>query len=371
MENGDLKSWMILSALPGLGPALIHRLVEHVGSPAGVLAAGTKGLTAIKGIGPALARRFADRHLLEKIADKAERELEFCARRKITLLCPESEHYPVLLKEIYDPPALLYVRGAVECLNSPCVALVGSRAATSYGKRIAFEMGESLASTGMTVVSGLALGIDGESHKGALCGGGKTIGVLGCGIDVVYPRGNSALFQKISQEGGAVISEYGPGVKPEGFRFPARNRIISGLSKGVVVIEAALRSGSLITARFALEQGREVFAVPGRVDSMKSAGAHHLIRQGAVLIHRAGDIMEELGIASMMEPPSVQRGGEKPLICDELENRLLSFLETYPRSIDEIIGDSGLTPAEVHDILLRLELRGLVRHIPGQQYEKV
>ncbi|MDH3346763.1 MAG: DNA-processing protein DprA [Desulfobulbaceae bacterium] len=370
MDNDGLKGWLTLSAIPGLGPALIHRLVKRFGSPAGVFEGREKDFAEIKGIGRAMARRLSDRIVVKNIVEAVERQLEYCDRNNIHLLCYEDNDYPSLLREIYDPPAVLYVRGDMGCLNSPSVAIVGSRAATSYGKRTSFQIAENLSGRGVTVVSGLALGVDSEAHKGALQGGGATVGVLGCGIDVVYPRPNKKLFEKVAN-GGVVISEYGPGVQPEGFRFPARNRIISGLSLGVVVVEAALRSGSLITARMALEQGREVFAVPGRVDSVKSAGTHHLIREGAVLIHQAGEILDELGIVGMIEQSSKESKVPLTEMCSESEKQLLCSLETYPKSIDEIIGYSGLTPAEIHDILLRLELRGLVRHLPGQQYEKV
>ncbi len=363
------EHWLALTKFHGLGPALISRLVEYFGSPAQVFSADSTQLQEVPGIGKSLVRQFADRKGIEQIKGTVQAELGLLQNKKFSLACPDEDLYPTLLKTIYDPPACLYYHGRLECLKQPTLAIIGSRAATSYGRQVSFQLARDLARKGITVISGMALGIDSESHRGALAGGGKTVAVLGCGLDVVYPPQNKKLYQEV-RENGALITEYPAGTRPEGFHFPARNRMISGSALGVIVVEAALKSGSLITARLALEQGREVFAIPGRVDSVKSAGAHKLLQQGAHLVNSADDILEELGIAMVMN----QGGGAKsdPGSADGLsweEKQLLSCLEVYPATIEQIIQASGLPPGELNGLLLGLELKGLVRQVPGQQYE--
>lgn len=303
--------------------------------------------------------------------ERARRELGLLAERNIALVCPDDSRYPALLRTIADPPALLYCKGDLECLARPAVAVVGSRAASTYGRRIAFELAGELARRGICVVSGMALGIDGEAHRGALAAGGSTIGVLGCGIDVVYPRRHGQLYREMEAR-GLLVSEYALGDRPEGFRFPERNRIISGLALGVVVVEAGIQSGSLITARLALEQGREVFAVPGRVDSAKSRGAHRLLQEGAKLVQGADDIFEELYLLQTAGGTADQAAAA-PSAAPESgdEQLLLSCLDVYPATIDELVRESGLRQADVFDLLLRLELKGMVRQLPGQQYERL
>ncbi len=325
----------------------------------------------VAGLGKKVVRLFADRAGIDGARVLARQELQNLCRRDSSIICLDEQRYPQLLRAIHDPPVLLYCRGNLECLQQPAVAIVGSRAATTYGRRISFELGRDLARRGICVVSGMACGIDGEAHRGALAGGGSTIGVLGCGIDVIYPRQHARLFAEVA-DNGVLVSEYALGAGPEAFHFPARNRIISGLVLGVVVVEAARQSGSLITARLALEQDREVFAVPGRVDSFKSRGAHRLLQQGARLVSCADDILEELDLAASMHTLP----GPEDSICQsvgtsEVEQQLLSCLDVYPVNIDELVRLSELPPAEVHDLLLRLELKGLVRQLPGQQYERI
>ncbi len=360
--------WLALTKLHGLGPGLIKRLIEHFGSPDKVFAAETTHLLEVSGIGKSIARQLEDKSGLEAIRKEVQAELQLLQRRRFSVTCLDGELYPDLLKNIYDPPACLYYQGDLGCLQQPALAIIGSRAATSYGKQISFQLARDLAARGITVVSGMALGIDSESHRGALDGGGKTVGVLGCGLDVVYPPQNKSLYRQVVAS-GALLTEYPLGTRPDGFRFPARNRIISGSVLGVIVVEAALKSGSLITARLALEQGREVFAVPGRVDSVKSAGAHKLLQQGAHLAHCADDILEELGMAMAMHSPGdPQQAEDAGVQLNQGEKQLLSCLEVYPATIDEIVNSSGLAPGELHSLLLGLELKGLVRQTPGQQY---
>ncbi|MDH3392718.1 MAG: DNA-processing protein DprA, partial [Desulfobulbaceae bacterium] len=281
--------WLRLSLTSGLGAAGCRRLVDHFGSPGRVLSAPRAELarisgirkTTLDGIGSIETGRTAETTLQQALDDGQ------------TLLCWDDPEYPARLRTIHDPPVLLYLKGSPQVVNSAGIAVVGARAASTYGLQMAERFSKDLASRGLTIISGLALGIDSTAHTGALAVKGTTVAVLGCGIDIVYPARNRKLFDKIS-ETGAIVSEYPPGTPPDGFRFPARNRIISGLSLGVLVVEAAKRSGSLITAHLALEQGREVFAMPGRVDSGKSEGSHRLLQEGAKLVHSVTDILEEL-----------------------------------------------------------------------------
>ena len=365
-----LPAWLTLSFLPGLGRARILRLVEFFGSPAAVLAASAKDVRAVAGIGDRVSRVLADPAAVELAGQRAAQELRNLAGRNLTLLCPDDDRYPRLLRAIADPPVLLYCQGDLGCLARPAVALVGSRAATSYGKRSCFELARELAGRGICVVSGMALGIDGQAHAGALAGGGLTVGVLGCGADVVYPPQHARLFAEVVGQ-GLLLTEYPLAARPETFHFPERNRIISGLSLGVVVVEASLKSGSLITASLALEQGREVFAVPGRIDSLKSQGAHRLLQQGAKLVHNVEDILEELNLAGVITEQSGQGAFSSPAApVTETEQRLLGCLEVYPRTVDQLVQQSGYGPAQVLSLLLDLELKGLVRQLPGQEYER-
>lgn len=303
---------------------------------------------------------------------EAEAELLKAERLGVTLVCFGEPDYPALLANIYKPPMVLYVKGDSGLLGLEGLAVVGSRAATSYGLKIARELSGKLAAKGLVIFSGLALGIDTAAHAGALAVGGKTVAVLGCGLDVSYPKSNWRLAEQIAQA-GAMVSEYPLGTPPDAFRFPERNRIISGLGRGVLVVEAAQRSGSLITARLALEEGREVFAIPGRVDSVKSAGAHRLLQEGAKLVGGIDDILDEMGwlseTSSRGSTPSAQPPPEEPLGPEEA--RVLAVLEAYPKHIDSIITQARLSPAKVNELLLRLELQGLIESLPGQQYRAV
>ncbi|HHO47465.1 MAG TPA: DNA-protecting protein DprA [Desulfobacteraceae bacterium] len=370
MHRDTLQDWLTLYFLEGLGCTLVHRLVGEFGSPAEVLAAPANRLRRVEGIGAGLAARLTSPTRLAAAREQARCELRLLADRDISLLCLDDPCYPSLLRTIDDPPFLLYCRGDTACLNRPAVALVGSRAASVYGKRISHELAGELARRGFCVVSGLALGIDGEAHAGALAAGGPTIGVLGCGIDVVYPRRHASLFREMECR-GLLVSEYALGVQPEGFRFPERNRIISGLALGVVVVEAGMKSGSLITARLALGQGREVFAVPGRIDSARSRGTHRLLQEGAKLVQAVDDIIEELRLSPLSEAAVPVASGPAAAPGSREEERLLSCLDVYPSTIDELVRASGFSQADVFDLLLSLELKGMIRQLPGQQYERL
>ena len=365
----DILEWMVLSRIPGIGVTGFWSLVEHFGSPRAVLQCSPPQLHAA---GNLRKNQLAGLARKNEIRLQCLRDLDDLHRRGGECIIPTDDKYPQRLRQISDPPPLLYVLGKVHLLKECCVAIVGSRASTSYGNRVARNIAAKLSSCGITVVSGLALGIDTESHRGALASGGNTIAVLGCGVDVIYPRQNTRLFEEIG-ENGAIVSEYPPGTSPEGFRFPARNRIIAGLSCGVVVVEAARKSGSLITAQLALDEGREVYAVPGQVDSYKSEGTHWLLQQGAKLVQSANDILEDLGdylcspdaqtaqSAIEMIPPSLESKAEKLLQC----------IDMYPLSRDELIRRSGLEIYEFSEFLLLLELEGLVEVLPGDKIRRV
>jgi len=364
----DAEDWLTLSFLPGLGCTLIHRLVQETGTPGAVLRQGGR-LGKLPGIGPHLVAVLTDGTQLASARQRARRELDQLVRLHVSLLSASSPLYPDALRSIPDSPVLLYCRGDLSCLDRPAVAIIGARTATEYGRRVGSMLAAELAAAGITIVSGAAYGIDAAAHRGALQRGGGTVAVLGGGIDVIYPRSHAGLFRDIS-DNGLLLSEYPVGTSPEGFRFPARNRIISGLASGVVVVEATEKSGSLITARLALDQGREVFAVPGRVDSPKSAGTHRLIQQGAHLVHTVADIFEGLCWGGCPLLPQQEKARVAELVSAR-EQQLLASLEAYACDIDTIVRTTGFALVEIHTLLLQLELKGLVRQLPGQLYERL
>jgi DNA processing protein len=370
--SNHLQDWLTLHLAPGLGAASIRRLVEHFGGPGPVLRASAGELARVHGL-----RRdtLAALHGINRddIASKAAAELDKINQYNVELITWDDDRYPDLLRAIHNPPMVLYLKGSVAALQAPGLGMVGSRAATEYGKEIAHSFGRALAGRGFAIISGLALGIDAAAHQGALAAGGSTIAVLGCGLDKEYPPENRKLYSDIPAA-GALITEYPLGTPPDSFRFPARNRIISGLALGVVVVEASKRSGSLITAQHALEQGREVFAIPGRVDSVKSAGTHFLVQQGAKLVHTVDDILEELpmatcaghGAAGAMTAPQGRSAEAAALTGDEA--LLYSFLDVYPKNIDDLARAANLIPQRASEILLLLELKGIIKALPGKCY---
>ncbi len=365
------KEWLTLYLTPGLGPSGLKSLVDHFGSPAKVLAAPKKELLKTAG---RLTKKTLAAIGRDEQRDAAAEELVRTARAGITILCWDDENFPVGLKNIPDPPVILYVKGNTGVLNKPAVSMVGSRAASVYGLQMAEELSRQLAVRGFTVISGLALGIDAAAHRGALSGGGETIAVLGCGLDIIYPGQNRELF-KIIPANGAIVSEYPLGTSPDSFRFPARNRLISGLASGVVVVEAARRSGSLITADLALDQGREVFAVPGRADSIKSTGTHRLLQAGAKLVLNVDDIICELPPGSTPDRDQLSSSGPKGQVREnvpetsEEEKKILDLLEVYPKTVDDVIVGSKMPVKKVNELLLTLELKGLCVVLPGRQYQ--
>ncbi len=370
LTSDNLQDWLTLHFTPGVGPTGLKRLIDHFGGPRQILEAEYREIITVPGVKKTAASKICSGQSLEK----AKKELERAEKAGISIITLNDPSYPAILRNIHDPPFLLYVKGDPKTLACAGIGIVGARAATEYGKRVSKNMAARLAGKGLTVISGLALGIDTAAHKGALAAGGKTIGVLGCGIDVVYPRQNVRLFREIS-ESGAIVTEYPMGTKPEGYHFPARNRIISGLSLGVTVVEAARKSGSLITAQLALDQGRDVFAIPGRVDSSKSEGVHRLLQDGAKLVQSVDDIIEELNpglLGENFNTPEIGPNNKDFLQGLDAEAKLIySFLDVYPKTIDEIIRGAGLTAQKVSELLLTMELKGLVAALPGNQYQKV
>lgn len=355
---------MTLKLIPGLGNRSILRLIKHFGTPAGVLNASAKAIAAVPGLREkaklALQKKETIRH--------PESEFRRLQKEQIRLLCLNDVDYPSNLKEIPDPPAVLFTKGTIEARDLVSISVVGSRAASPTGMTFTERLCMDLSQYGVTIVSGLAVGIDSAAHRGALRGKGRTLAVLGCGLDIEYPRINRELRAQIASS-GALFSEFPLETLPAPGNFPLRNRIISGLSLGVVVVEAAHRSGSLITARLALEQGREVFAVPGLARHYRSIGPHRLLKQGAKLVESAEDVLEEIR-------PLIRASGklsETPELAPRIElsadeTKLLQALDRHPRQIDEICRDLQLPIAELMVILLSLELKGCVQQLPGKYF---
>ncbi|MCL6502695.1 MAG: DNA-processing protein DprA [Pirellulales bacterium] len=358
-----LAAALQLALVPGVGPRLWRALVAQFGSPQEVLAASPAALRQVPGVGPRLAETIAAAQ--QKINVQAE--LALAAQHGIRLLFWEDPAYPRLLREISDPPVVLYVRGEFAEQDKLAMAIVGSRHATSYGLAQAEALAASLARAGLTIVSGLARGIDQRAHSGALAAGGRTLAVLGSGLLNIYPAEHRRLADEVAQH-GALVSELALHAEPLASMFPRRNRLLSGLCLGVIVVEAADRSGALITARHALEQGREVFAVPGRIDSRMSRGCHQLIRDGAVLIRSADDVLEALG--PLVEPVATSAGSTlrhpAELALNELERRVLDCIESEPTLVDQIVAASGLEASQVLATLSVLEMRKLISRCGGQ-----
>lgn len=355
--------WIGLKSVPGIGNVTFRRLLERFGTPEAALSAPAGSLSLVRGV-------TAD--VCEAIVTGAWRgfaEAE-CSRLSASgarLVTFTSADYPKSLFEIPDPPPFLYVRGEL-CSHETAVAIVGSRRATAHGIQATTRLAEALAGHGITVISGMARGVDTAAHKGALAAGGRTVGVLGCGIDRVYPPENLALFRETAEK-GCLVSEFPLGTLPLAENFPRRNRIISGLSRGVLVVEATENSGSLITAQYALEHGRDVFAVPGNITFAASRGSNRLIKQGAKLVDCVEDILEELpGYGNGSRPEAGQPASVRSFALTPKEAAVYELLARAPLHIDDIIAQTELTAAEVSSMLLHLELKGAVLPLPGTHY---
>jgi len=373
MDSGNYLGWLALALTPGLGARTAGKLLRKFGSPEEIFAASLTTLEAQR-LPAAVAQAIHSRQPLSQAA----KELAQVEAARCRLLTWDEPEYPARLREIYDPPPLLYVRGKIELLNRHVISMVGSRRPTPYGNQMAERLAKDLAERGLVIASGLARGIDACSHRGVLNSlTGATIGVLGCGIDAVYPKENKKIFEEIEQR-GAIITEFPMGTFPAPQNFPIRNRIIAGMALGVIVVEGAQYSGSLITARLAMDFGREVYGVPGNATQPSSFGPNQLIKQGAKLVTGWEDVVEELPTpvrAELMpvEPTSAEDRAklvfetlapdEKPLY------ELLSVDESH--HIDELVEISGLSSSEVLAALFDLEMKGVIRQLPGKQFLKV
>ncbi|HLZ23596.1 MAG TPA: DNA-processing protein DprA [Ktedonobacterales bacterium] len=352
-DDPDLPFWLALHRVKGIGPARFNLLLDAFGTAEAVWQSGSNGWLAA-----GLDTRTAAAFEVQRKGIVPEAELERLRRLRVTALRITDDRYPRLLREVPLPPPILYVRGALLPADDVALAIVGTRRATTYGRQVTERLTAELIQQGLTIVSGLARGIDTYAHAAALEAGGRTLAVLGCGPDLVYPPENAKLAARII-EGGAIVTEFAPGTQPEAGNFPARNRLISGLSLGVLVIEAPENSGALITARFAGEQGRDVFAVPGSITSRASMGANRLIQDGAKLVQTVDDVLSELNLS--MVPQQLDLRELMPE--NETEARLLSQLDTAgePCHIDELCRATGLPIAAVSGTLVMMELKGLVR----------
>jgi DNA processing protein len=359
-DDPDLPYWLALNRIKGIGPARFRLLLDAFGS-AEAAWRGTASAWQAAGLDARTAAAFER----QRRGISPEGELERLARLRVGALRYIDDGYPSLLREVALPPAILYVRGALTRADDWALAIVGTRRATGYGKQVTDRLAGELARQGITIVSGLARGIDTHAHTAALEAGGRTIAVLGCGPDLVYPPENAKLAARIL-ESGAVVTEFAPGTQPEAGNFPARNRLISGLALGVLVTEAPQGSGALITTRFAAEQGRDVFAVPGNITSRSSAGSNRLIQDGAKLVTEVADITTELNLHLVPE----QRELREALPENEGEAQLLSRMEAAgePLHIDELCRATGLPVAQISGTLVMMELKGLVRLVGAMTY---
>jgi len=366
MDNRD--HLIALNAVPGLGPQRIQKLLEHFGSLEKIFKANGQDFSACTFLPPqvsnALKQFSVDKFLIQ--------EHELLKKHKMTVISFSDEAYPKLLKEIADPPVVLYVKGLPALFKESAVAIVGCRRASVYGITTAEKLAQDLCDYNIVVVSGLARGIDTAAHRGAIKVRGKTIAVLGNGLASVYPPENKKLFDSIAEQ-GLLVSEFPMAATPQPFHFPRRNRIISGLSLGIVVVEAAKKSGALITADLAIEQGREVFAVPGKVDSASSQGVHGLIKQGAKLVTCIDDIMEELPLALRVKKETQEISKEKgdTLTRESLsqeEKDILKLLSSAPVDVDSLCQQAGLPISRIFSALLKLELSGFVKQLPGKLF---
>ena len=352
----------------GVGPSTLSALLERFDSAENILSASPVELCEVDGVGITLAKRL----LSTEFRELAHKTIEQCEQQGINILLPDSPSFPRLLKEIPGPPSVLYVRGQIQNTDALGIAIVGTRGASQYGRAQTERFARSLARAGFAVVSGLARGIDTAAHQGALEADGRTIAVLSNGVSEIYPPQNEELGLRIAQQ-GALVSEMPPGTKPKKGMFPQRNRLISGLTLGTIVIEAAERSGALITARLAGEQGREVFALPGLVSAPNSRGCHQLIRDGAVLIQDPEDVIDALGplVEGIHISPEQTVRHAAELQLNDQENAVLQSINVEPTDINTVVTTSGLPVSRVLSTLSVLEMRRLVKRVSGQLVQRV
>jgi DNA processing protein len=362
-DSPEVRALLALHLVPGLGPRLTAALLERFGSAGAVLEAGPEQLCEVLHIGTKLA---GDVCAALREVD-VDAELERMDRHGVRLVALGTPEYPAPLATIPDPPHLLYVRGTLVNGDVKAVAIVGSRSCTAYGRRVTERLASGLARAGYTIVSGLARGIDGVAHKAAVDAGGRTTAVLANGLSRIYPPDHPDLARDV-ERAGALLTEATMGQEPLAPLFPARNRLISGLSRGVVIVEANERSGALITASHAAEQGRPAFAVPGPVDNPASAGCHGLIRKGAVLVRGVEDVLEELEGVAVVAGPAAAVGAPPGL--NDVQRRIWDFLAEQPRHLDEMVQQLAMTVPQLAACLLTLEMKRVVRRLPGNRYER-
>lgn len=361
----ETEAFLALNLLPGIGPVRVKRLLEAFGSAPAILQANAQRLRQVEGIGAEMAQKIAD---WEKTVDLGA-EIALVEQADVTVIAQSDPLYPTMLREIHDPPLVLYVWGDSRILTTTQIAVVGTRKPSHYGADCAKKLSYQLAYAGLTITSGLARGVDTAAHQAALAARGKTIAVLGAGLGGIYPPENRELAEKIASFGGAVITEFSMTTKPDPRQFPMRNRIISGLSFGLLVVEASAKSGALISANQAGDQGRTLYAVPGHIDQPGALGSNRLIQQGAKLILSAQDILDDLGLLFSSQPElnkpaqRVELGEREQLIYDSLGDDTIS--------IDDLIAKSRLPSHEVSSTLLALEMRRLVKQLPGSRFVKL
>jgi DNA processing protein len=363
----EFEAILRLSMTKGVGIKTYQALIECFGSPEAILDASRKKLEEVPGVGSKLAAAIFE----ESKNIDIDAEIKLAGGKNVQIIPFTSDRYPQHLKAIYDPPLVLYVKGELLASDVLALAVVGARRCSYYGLSQAERFARLLAQKGFCVVSGMARGVDAAAHRGAIASNGRTIAVLGCGLGFIYPRENIELAEHIIQQ-GALVSEFPMNTPPDYRNFPPRNRLISGLSLGVLVIESSLKSGSLITAQWALEQGKEVFAVPGNIDNIYSRGSHKLIKEGAKLVEDVNDIIQELGpIAEALHTNDTQPPNDpRSLSLNSQEKKIFSLLSSTPKDIDEIISLAGLPTSVVSSTLMILEIRNLVKQLSGKRFVK-
>lgn len=368
VKSRECLDLIALNLIEGLGACTIKKLIEHAGCAEKIFSMKNSELGEVSRVSISVLGKIHS----AKDSDEYKKELEYIEKEGINVVCLADENYPENLKEIYDPPPVIYYKGVMPEKKELCVAIVGSRQCSLYGMRSAEKLSGGLVEAGVTVVSGMASGIDAAAHRGVLQAGGRTIAVMGTGFRYLYPEGSEKIVRDICRR-GAVITEFPSGISPSKITFPRRNRIISGMSSAVVVVEAAKKSGALITVDFALEQGKDVFAVPGPIDSPTSKGTNALIQNGAKLLTSTQDILDEI----LPWMPQGEPINETEITSfsysdvSEEQGKILSLLpEGGKAHIDEISASSGIASGKIHGILLSLELKGMVRPCPGAMYER-
>lgn len=373
LSAAALEPLLRLALVPGVGPQRLAALVRHLGSAERVLSAPSRELALLPGVGPALAARIGEA-ARPRERERARLAIGALRRAGAVVLTPDDAAYPEAFRLVADAPYLLYATGDLDAMGCPGIAVVGTRSPTEYGRAAAASLSAGLARAGYAIVSGMARGIDSVAHRAALEAGAPTVGVLGHGIEQVYPAESRRLFEQM-RERGLLITEFPPGERPKAGNFPRRNRLIAALSQGVVVVEMGVKSGAQHTVGFALEQGREVFAVPGPIGSAASAGTNQLIKEGARVVTAVEDVLEELRGVGVVRPPRPEPrpdAGQRALpLLSPYEAEALRALTGEPKHVDELGGAAGLAPGALLAALLELELKGMAESLPGKHFRRV